>query len=38
MEREELTEAILSTQLDAVPLSGNYLIAKNPQNEGIFLL
>jgi hypothetical protein len=38
MEREELIEAILSIQLDATPLSGNYLIAKNSQNEGIYLI
>jgi len=39
MEREELIEAILSVQLDATPLSNNaYLIAKNPQQEGIYLI
>ncbi|CAG8784769.1 30736_t:CDS:2 [Racocetra persica] len=39
MEREELAETILSTQLGAVPLPNNcYLIAKNQQNEGIYLI
>ena len=39
MEREELIEAILSVQLDATPLSNNvYLIAKSPQQEGIYLI
>ena len=38
MEREELKEAILSLQLEVVPLTGNYLIAKNTENEGIFLI
>lgn len=39
MEKEELTDAILSVQLNAVPLpNNNYLIAKNSQNEGIYLI
>jgi hypothetical protein len=38
MEREELAEAILSIQLDAAPLTGNYLIGKNSQQEGIYLV
>jgi len=38
MEREELAEAVFSIQLDATPLFGNYLIAKNSQNEGIYLI
>jgi adenine-specific DNA-methyltransferase len=39
MEREDLTEAILSTHLDSTLFPNNtYLIAKNSQNEGIFLI
>jgi adenine-specific DNA-methyltransferase len=38
MEREELTDAILSIQLEAVPLTGNYLIGKNSNQEGIYLI
>jgi len=38
MEREELIDAILSTQLEAVPQLDNYLIAKTSQNEGIYLI
>ncbi|CAI2188091.1 3259_t:CDS:2 [Funneliformis geosporum] len=38
MEREELIDAILSTQLNATPLSSNYLVAKNEKNEGIYLI
>lgn len=38
MEKEELIDSILSIQLDAVPLKGNYLIAKNQSQEGIFLI
>jgi adenine-specific DNA-methyltransferase len=39
MERQELTDAILSTHLNITPLlNNNYLIAKNQKNEGIFLL
>jgi hypothetical protein len=39
MEREELIDTILSTQLDTTPLLNNtHLIAKNSKNEGIYLI
>jgi len=39
MEKKELTEAILSSNLNHISLSNNiYLIAKNKQNEGIYLI
>ncbi|MCE8158931.1 MAG: hypothetical protein I3270_00385 [Candidatus Moeniiplasma glomeromycotorum] len=39
MERKELIEAILSSNLNHTSLSDNtYLIAKNKQNEGIYLI
>jgi hypothetical protein len=39
MEKKELTEAILSSNLNHIALNNNsYLIAKNKQNEGIFLI
>jgi len=38
MERGELAETIFSIQLEAIPFSGNYLIAKNQAQEGIYLI
>ncbi|MCE8168337.1 MAG: site-specific DNA-methyltransferase [Candidatus Moeniiplasma glomeromycotorum] len=39
MEKQELTEAILSSNLNYTPFFNNiYLIAKNKQNEGIYLI
>jgi hypothetical protein len=39
MEKQELTETILSTRLNSIPLPNNtYLISKTPANEGIYLL